>query len=208
MEPTKIELEIMAAAKQLFLEKGFAATSTTDIARKAGCNQALIHYYYRTKENLFEKIYLAEVNNTLSIISTILDEPIEGLSIEEIIDRLIDTYFLMLRDNPKVPFFLVQELIINSERRESMRQLFILNPLRQEAYEKYKRLVYHLHEMGKITDIDPFNLLISVISLVATTFLSLPLYADLLQRTLAEQETYLSERKQEIKRMLISRLRP
>ena len=52
-----MEIVILETAEQLFLEKGFAMTSTTEIAKKIGCNQALIHYYFRTKENLFNLIF-------------------------------------------------------------------------------------------------------------------------------------------------------
>ena len=44
------EKSILEAAERLFLEKGFALTSTTMIAKEVGCNQSLIHYYFRSKE--------------------------------------------------------------------------------------------------------------------------------------------------------------
>lgn len=44
-----MQQKIMEAAQTLFLEKGYMATSTVDIAKKVGCNQALVHYYFRTK---------------------------------------------------------------------------------------------------------------------------------------------------------------
>ena len=54
----EMENKILEAAQELFLEKGYMATSTVDIAKKVGCNQALVHYYFRTKQNLFKQIYL------------------------------------------------------------------------------------------------------------------------------------------------------
>ena len=51
-----MEIVILETAERLFLEKGFGMTSTTEIAKEIGCNQALIHYYFRTKENLFNII--------------------------------------------------------------------------------------------------------------------------------------------------------
>jgi TetR/AcrR family transcriptional regulator len=51
------EQAILEAAEKLFLEKGFAMTSTTEIAREAGCNQALVHYYFRTKAKLFDSVF-------------------------------------------------------------------------------------------------------------------------------------------------------
>ena len=40
-----LEQTILEVAERLFLEKGFALTSTTEIAKEVGCNQALVHYY-------------------------------------------------------------------------------------------------------------------------------------------------------------------
>jgi len=57
--PQDIPMEqlIVETAERLFLEKGFAMTSTTEIAKEIGCNQALVHYYFRTKAKLFEAIF-------------------------------------------------------------------------------------------------------------------------------------------------------
>jgi AcrR family transcriptional regulator len=137
----------------------------------------------------------------------VLDEPINS-PVEEMISNVVDIYFQTLEANPRMPFFLVQELLLNPDRRDMIRQHFILNPLRQEAYAKYSSLVKRLQSEGRIRPIEPFDLLINVVSLVASTFLSLPLYADLLDKTPAEQQSYLNGRKEEVKRMLISRLLP
>ncbi|MDD4922908.1 MAG: TetR/AcrR family transcriptional regulator, partial [Bacteroidales bacterium] len=51
------ELAILDAAEELFLKSGYAKTSTVQIAKLAGCNQALVHYYYRSKENLFRQVF-------------------------------------------------------------------------------------------------------------------------------------------------------
>lgn len=56
-EDKSMEQLILEKAEELFLEKGFAATSTTMIARAVGCNQALVHYYFRTKDKLFNTVF-------------------------------------------------------------------------------------------------------------------------------------------------------
>jgi AcrR family transcriptional regulator len=208
MEPTKIEQDILAAAQKLFLEKGFAGTSTTDIANEVGCNQALIHYYYRTKDNLFEKVFLQEINDTLKMISKVLDAPLQNVSLTELVNIVIDYYFATLKQRPNLPFFIVQELLLNPGRREMIREQFIRNEYRQEAYNKYAAIIRRMTAAGEIRQIEPFALLINTVSLVAGTFLSLPLYGDLLEKSGEEQETYLDSRKEEIKRVLISRLQP
>ena len=66
------EQQILASAEKLFLQKGFSATSTTDIARDAGCNQALVYYYFRTKGNLLNRIFDAKFMLELNLASNIL----------------------------------------------------------------------------------------------------------------------------------------
>ena len=58
---------ISKAAEKLFLEKGFASTSTTEIAKEAGCNQALVHYYYRKKDLLFTAIFEKKMKTNLPL---------------------------------------------------------------------------------------------------------------------------------------------
>ena len=202
MEPTKIELEILREAKNIFLEKGFANTSTSDIAQKVGCNQALIHYYYRTKENLFQKVFLSEVQNALTIISKALDTNY-NLSFENTVDKLISSYFEALSNNPRLPFFLVNELLLNAERRTFIRENFIKNPLRIEAYRKFQALVQMFIDTGQMRAIEPFDVLLNVVSLVAATFLSFPLYSDLLERNEKQRKEFLANRKEEIKKLLM-----
>lgn len=92
------ELNILAAAEKLFLEKGFKAASTTEIAREAGCNQALVHYYFRTKENLFDKIFYAKFETVMDFIDrSIRDDS----NIFNSISSIIDEYFHFLTENPR-----------------------------------------------------------------------------------------------------------
>ena len=65
-ERNDTEQTILKVAEVLFLKRGYAQTSTTEIAREARCNQSLIHYYYRTKENLFTRIYEKKLSLFLS----------------------------------------------------------------------------------------------------------------------------------------------
>ena len=69
-----IEERILWVAERLFLEKGFSGTSTTEIAKAVGCNQALIHYYFRTKEKLFWDVFTPKMDHILDY----LDTPLQG----------------------------------------------------------------------------------------------------------------------------------
>ena len=104
----------MKAAEELFLQNGFDATSTTDIAKSAGCTQALIHYYYRTKENLFQQIFTQKFQ---LLISHIHEKNNQVNDLELALRNFVDSYFDTLSKNRQIPFFLIKELIMNEERR-------------------------------------------------------------------------------------------
>ena len=120
MKKSQVEEQILRAAEELFMEKGFDAVSTTDIARKVGCNQALVHYYFRTKDNLFLQVFLQKFSIIMSKISSEITQNEHDFFV--ILDRFIDTYFEMLSENRTLPFFLVNELLLRPERREIVRE--------------------------------------------------------------------------------------
>ena len=75
-----MEEVILHTAEDMFLSNGYNGVSTTDIARKVGCNQALIHYYYRTKQNLFAKVYERKIQSIFDVVKSRLGD---GISFEE-----------------------------------------------------------------------------------------------------------------------------
>src|SRR5574344_1578448 len=122
MEKDCMEGQILSVAKDLFLEKGFSGVSTTDIAAKAGCNQALVHYYFRTKSNLF-KIVFKDVLSQLE--EKIFTSYNRGASFEEKITEIIDVHFSMLQENPYLPMFLMNEISNNKDISQIIQEVFL-----------------------------------------------------------------------------------
>ena len=195
---TQLEQRILETAERLFLEKGFAGTSTTDIARAVGCNQALVHYYYRTKERLFRGIFEQKMNLLLDY----LDHAEYDGDLMQTLERVVDFYFSMLSANPRLPFFVMNELVLNAERRAWIREVFIRDERRQRAYYAFSDLVHREITKGALRPVEPLDLLLDVVSLTVMTFVTLPIYQDLLEKSPAEVETYLRGRKAEILIML------
>ena len=187
------------AAEEIFMNKGFDATSTTDIAKKVGCNQALIHYYFRTKENLFQQIFMKKFQLVLSFII----QENQPTDIEKALLRFIDNYFVMLSQNRKLPFFLITELIMNEERRNMLRLHLLMQSEKLGYYANWDKLVKEEIKNGKIRPIETIDLTIDVISLVVFPFLSLPLYSDLFQSNEVQLENYLQHRKEEIVTLIL-----
>ena len=94
-----MEEAILEAAERLFLEKGFTSTSTTEIAKAAGCNQALVHYYFRKKDLLFTAIFEKKMRGFVSELLQISEEeiPFEEMSREELLKKIDEFYDLIKR---------------------------------------------------------------------------------------------------------------
>ena len=200
-----MELRIREVAQQLFFEQGYAATSTTQIVKEVGCTQALVHYYYRTKENLFRQIFLEQVLAALNVIGRSLANE---ESFDRFIEQAISMYFDALSSNPRLPFFVLEELVNNPERRKYMRENFVKNPTYAMLYMQFDARLKQEQQAGHITKIDPFDLMITIASLTVFTFVSLPMFQDLLSQTDDQVREYIARRKSEIIRMVKKILKP
>lgn len=203
---TQLEDQILEAAEELFIENGFAGTSTTDIARKVGCNQALVHYYFRTKENLFEQIFLKKMEFSLSCADK-YRFTYNG-DFEQLLEALITQYFSLLCENRRLPFFILSELFINDKRREFIRRHIIENEHRQAVYYTFDKLVRNEVAQGRIRPIETLDLLLNIVSLTVSTFIVLPIYADWLQKSEEEQRAFVEHRKNTIIALILSDLAP
>ena len=204
-ENDSMELRIREVAQQLFFEQGYAATSTTQIAKEVGCTQALVHYYYRTKENLFRQIFLEQVLAALNVIGRSLANE---ESFDRFIEQAISMYFDALSSNPRLPYFVLEELVNNPERRKYMRENFVKNPTYAMLYMQFDARLKQEQQAGHITKIDPFDLMITIASLTVFTFVSLPMFQDLLSQTDDQVRDYIAHRKSEIIRMVKKILKP
>lgn len=108
------EEKIKAAARKIFTQKGFAGTRTRDIAEEAGINLALLNYYFRSKEKLFDIVMMEKVHKLFGIIGPTLNDP--DTTIEQKVERMANHYIDMLMDNPDLPIFVLSEIRSNPER--------------------------------------------------------------------------------------------
>jgi len=162
------EEKIKAAAKKLFTQKGFAATRTRDIAEEAGINLALLNYYFRSKEKLFELVMRENIHLFLgAMIENINNNP---RPFEEQLDFIVSNYIDMLLENPGLPFFVLNLLqsgkLTNEETDdplfrniETMRSSFLKNI--QGAMEK-----------GEIKNIHPLHIIANIMSLIIFPFIA------------------------------------
>ena len=102
------EEKIKNAARAVFHRKGFAATRTRDIAEEAGLNLALLNYYFRSKEKLFDIIMLETMMGFVGAMVFVVND--EDSGIEEKAERMVGSYIDLLIKEPQIPLFLMNEL--------------------------------------------------------------------------------------------------
>lgn len=198
---TPTEKQILTAAAELFLEKGYRAASTTAIAKRAGCNQALIYYYFRSKENLFGKVFSSK---TEQIFSKIAEPFNEKQDIFSTIRAIIAAYFDFLRGNEKLAFFLVNEVVLNGENRSMIISEFERNISRIDVFMQFDQLVREAVRNGLIRPVETFDIMLNIISLCITTFLAKPILSSVLGMT--DESTvnaYYEHRKEEIMELVV-----
>lgn len=205
MDNQQMEDRIKAVAQQLFLEQGFAATSTTQIAREAGCTQALVHYYYRTKENLFRQIFLEQIQAAMDVVVRSLNNDVP---FDEFLGNAISLYFDTLMKDPRLPYFALEELVSNPERRKYLRENIVKKPQYAMYYMQLDARVRHEQQAGRLVQVDTSDIIFSVASLTVFNFIGLPMYRDLLERNDEQVREFLLHRKKEVIRLILNGLKP
>jgi len=104
---TETENRILEAARKVFIAKGMEGARMQEIADEAHINKALLHYYFRSKELLFEKVFVEAVQHAFPSIAEFVtsDNPFWDK-----IDFFIDRYLSLIQENPFIPAFIIQEI--------------------------------------------------------------------------------------------------
>lgn len=99
------EEKILAAAREIFFTKGIGQARMQEIADKANINKAMLHYYFRSKNQLFEKIFEVAIIEFVPKVTKILAN--EALRLDEKIDQILDFYIQVHKERPKLPAFML-----------------------------------------------------------------------------------------------------
>lgn len=196
------EENILRAAEKLFYERGYAMTHTTDIAKEAGCNQALVHYYFRSKEKLFEQVFESKLRLFVSVfLSTGNDEK----RFEDKLRKKIEAHFEILRKNPRLPFLLLNEFSTNPNRLSSFRAN--LGKVPEGILQRLDEELQELASQGVIRHIRALDLMLSIISLNAIIFMAEPVIKTMIGSNEKQFKEILEQRKSENVEIILSRLR-
>jgi len=198
-----MEDAILQAATKLFLEKGFASTSTTEIAKEAGCNQALVHYYYRTKDRLFDAIFEKKMKYFMT---SLLHISSKDIPFEEKLSKKIETHFDAISEDPKFPILFFHELNTNSKRLETLRTM--LGELPQTVVSQFQNELQAEIDKGNVRQMSIFDLLITIISLNIIVFIGEPIFKMMTKISDEEYLNLIERRKKENVHIILKSLKP
>jgi AcrR family transcriptional regulator len=187
------EQKILEVSERLFLEKGFALTSTTEIAKEVGCNQALVHYYFRTKDNLFNTIF----ENKFKLFFQHVFElnKLENLPFEGKLKLMIESHFDLIKENPKLPLLIINEMSRQPERLKLLREK--LHALPEQLFEQLNSGLQIEITAGRVRSVSLLDLIATIISLNVSLFLLMPVAGKILNMNNSQKEMMYQHRRTE-----------
>lgn len=182
------EEKIKNAARNIFHKKGFAATRTRDIAEEAGINLALLNYYFRSKEKLFDIIIMESLQGFLQSMIVLLGS--EENSFEKKIELFVENYIDFLIGQPQVPLFVLSELRANPGTlvsKMNLKEVIMKSNFIKQFQEEVKK--------GKIAPMHPIHFLMNLAGLVVFPFIGSPILKNIGDLKEAEFNGMMQERK-------------
>jgi TetR/AcrR family transcriptional regulator len=130
------EQRIFNAASEVFEEKGYTGARMQEIADRAGINKALLHYYFRTKEQLFRAVFKVLLKKMFEKIFSIFAREIP---FKEKLRLFLDEHIEFMLRNPKLPIFLLNELSQNPALAEGIKDMVNYQELRELIYTRHAK---------------------------------------------------------------------
>ncbi len=188
------EQDILLAAEEEFLTKGYDGARTTSIAQKAGVTHAMLHYYFRTKDQLFNRV----VEQKFSMMAVTMASVISDSSLP-IVERIIHgagVHYDIASKDPKLPAFMIHEVLSNPERSAMIREK--VRWITLNVYQNLQTQLDMAASRGEIRKIEAVDLLLDIISLNIFSVLIYPFMSQIADGFLPSYEEFVAKRKAEI----------
>ncbi|MCF6280142.1 MAG: TetR/AcrR family transcriptional regulator [Flavobacteriaceae bacterium] len=199
IKDTDTENQILNAAKKVFQEKGMDGARMQEIADKAKINKSMLHYYYRSKQLLFEAVF----KNAFALLAPQLNAILnDDSSIEEKVISFTNNYISFVVKHPYLPSFIIQELNRNPK--------FILKLKDQKGFpniEKFKKQVVLEIEQGILKPIKGEQLFINILALNIFPFVASPLVKAFVNINDTEFKQLMVDRKTEVANFIINAIK-
>lgn len=197
------EKAILEAAMKVFTHKGYAAARMDDIAKEANINRALLHYYFRSKDKMFDLIFEQKVKEFFSGLGQIL---FSDKKLEEVIRAMVKHEITLIGANPYLPIFILQELQQSPERLMSDAQNAGMSP--HLVLKRFSVLVKQAIKENKIRQIEPGQLLVNIMSLCIYPVVAKPIIKTVLELDDASFHKMMTKRIESVSEFIMLSLKP
>ncbi|MCR9063819.1 MAG: TetR/AcrR family transcriptional regulator [Cytophagales bacterium] len=190
------EEKILAAAEEVFLQSGFDGARMQEIANKAEINKAMLHYYFRSKDLLFERIFEEKARYFFPEVNEIFAQE---NSFEQKIHSFIEKYIHFINQHPYIPIF-----IITTINRKGQEVFIDKLPLKASLAQNLFTSYFKDFQEGKVAEINPLQLALSVIGMCVFPYLGRPIlnhvfkiqgdeFFELMEARIQEVQLYVSK---------------
>lgn len=198
------EQALLSAALEEFSRHGKQGARMQDIADRAGLNKALLHYYFRSKERLYEEVFTFVFKHYFTRTAAAFDNEGDFASnLRSFIHRYID----LLNENPALPMFMLREI---AEGAPVFSRRIV--DLAADSPFALPRVILGFFERGRsegvITSADPLQTMISIMGACIYFFVSFPIFSAMMPGLQAQREQLIEERKDHIFELVYYGLKP
>jgi len=182
-ETDTTEEKIKEAARKVFMKKGYAATRTRDIAEEAGINLALLNYYFRSKEKLFNHVMKEKMQQFFGVLLPVINDPSTKLEIK--IELIVSNYIDTLSENPDLPLFVLSEMKDDADHLPDILPVEKLTP----------KVSFIKQLQEKRPDIHPAHFLMNILGMTLFPFIARPAFGVIGILNKNDFKTIIEERK-------------
>lgn len=193
------EQKILEAARKVFILKGMGGARMQEIADEAGINKALLHYYYRSKEKLFEAVFMEAF---FTMIPDVVDLLKAEIPLFEKIELFAEKYIDVFLENPFIPGFVLNELSQNPQRIVDLISKMDVQP--QAFIDQVKDEI----QKGTIIPVEPQHLIVNLLALCIFPFIAAPILKNILFNQDSEKfKDFIEQRKKEVPEFIINSIK-
>jgi len=194
------EEKILDAARKVFVQKGLDGARMQDIADEAGINKALLHYYFRTKDKLFEMIFLETVGKIFPRFEMIL---LSDMDFFDKIRQIVSSYIEVIIHNPYLPLFVLNEMNKNPE----FGIVDFFKVQRPVVIHRFMEDIEKEVSKGTIKAVSPAHLLVNMMSMCIFPFVAKPVINIMLDLDELQFRNMMEQRKRVVAEFIIESIK-
>jgi AcrR family transcriptional regulator len=202
------EQRILDAAHAVFVRRGTAGARMQEIAAEAGVNQALLHYYFRNKEQLAQAAFERAARGFMPAVVQVIAS---AGGLEDKVRRIIELEIEHLSRAPYLPGYIIGEIAHHPERAAQLIAAATgLGPrdLRRRIFETLRRQIDARVKAGAMRAIAPESFVVNLVALCIFPFAARPMIQVMLGLDDRRFMQFIARRRQELPRFFLGALRP